>query len=602
MVDRILTRRVLIVSTSMGAGHNGNGAEMLHRLRARGDDGLMIDQLDLLPLRLGHAVRSWYRFQLRFVPSTYERSWRSMNRMHAVLAWLNGVLCWRRLHRIIAVVEPDVIVANNPLGAQTLGHLRRTGRITVPVVTFITDFGVHELWVHQAIDMHLCVHQEAADEVTRLGGHHALATGPLVAQQFFSPGIERAAARSRLYGDDQGSSPTPPVVVVTSGSWGVGEVERTVRFLTTASLCTVVVPCGRDEDLRSRLSTIDRVTALGWTDNMAGILAAADLVIENAGGLSAMEAFAMRCPVITYRPLPGHGRHNAETMARTGVVRFARSDAELSAALESEPRADTIDIAAAIFRSDPTDALVEVVDDARLTTTAPWATAKPPRRRRGLATISVLTGLYLFGTGGVRMAVAAGVPIVKQLKPGPGEAFVAAQLNATQLGNPRVRDAIQSAGVAVVVDSATAAHSTSALRTLASHGVPIASNSDPGLGSYVRERLHHTTSSRPAQRWLADQRIAAVVLGNIDAIDIAELRHSHTALIVGQNYRPARTPGPDELHPGRLYVEDERASTPTVAILRLRQFRVVIGYQHARVVALHDASRRPTSHTYLSNS
>jgi len=592
VTDRPRNNRVLVISTSMGAGHNGNGAELLRRLRARGDDGLMIDQLDLLPLRIGHAVRRWYRLQLRWIPASYERSWRSMNRLQAFLAWLNGVLCWRRLHRIISVVEPHVIVANNPLGAQTLGHLRRTGRITVPVVTFITDFGVHELWVHPHVDAHLCVHTLAADDVTRLGGRRAIATGPLVAQQFLSPSSDRAAARAELLHGDAVEA-TKPVVVVTSGSWGVGEVERTVRFLSASCRCTVIVPCGRDDNLRTQLAAIEHVTALGWTDDMAQVLVAADVVVENAGGLSAMEAFALRRPVITYRPLPGHGRHNAETMARAGVVRFARCDDELRDALLSAITSPSIDVASEIFRGDPTDALLEVVDATRRTSSVSWMTARPPRRRRGLSTVALFTGLYLFGTGGVRMAVAAGVPIVKQLKPAPGEAFVAAQLNATQLGDPLVRQAIESAGVAVVVDVETAAHSGSALRTLASHGVPIASTGDPGIRSYVRERLHHTPSSRPIQRWLAHQQIAAVVLGDVDALDIAAARRARTALIVGQTYRPARTPGPDELRPGHLYVEDERGASPISAVARLRQFRTVIGRQHVRAVALHDVPRRP---------
>ena len=81
IVDHLTqARRVLVISTSMGAGHNGNGSELLRQVRASGDDGLMVDQLDLLPLRIGHAVRGWYRLQLRFMPWTYERSWRSMNR------------------------------------------------------------------------------------------------------------------------------------------------------------------------------------------------------------------------------------------------------------------------------------------------------------------------------------------------------------------------------------------------------------------------------------------------------------------------------------------------------------------------------------------
>ena len=54
--------------------------------------------------------------------------------------------------------------------------------------------------------------------------------------------------------------------------------------------------------------------------NLAAYLAAADVLVENAGGLTAMEAFAAEVPVVSYRPIPGHGRDNVRAMVQAGVT------------------------------------------------------------------------------------------------------------------------------------------------------------------------------------------------------------------------------------------------------------------------------------------
>jgi len=595
IVDHLTkARRVLVISTSMGAGHNGNGTELLRQVRASGDDGLMVDQLDLLPLRIGHLVRGWYRLQLRFMPWTYERSWRSMNRMHHLLAWLNGVLCWRRLHRLMAVVEPDVVVANNPLGAQTLGHLRSTGRLNVPTVTFITDFGVHELWVHDGVDAHLCVHPQSVTDVRRLGGRHAVATGPLVAPSFHHT-LSREAARAQLQLFDTNPADVTardkPIVVVTSGSWGVGEVEKTVTFLAESCHCRVVVPCGRDLHLRKRLQGRENVAALGWTDDMATVLAAADVVVENAGGLSAMEAFAVRRPVITFRPLPGHGRHNAEIMSAAGVVTYARSDDELVQAVRSVTSSSGAGGPDDIFRGGAIEEIATMVDAARRT---PWTvTARPPRRRRGIVTVSALAVLYSFATGGVQMAVAAGVPLAAQLKPAPNEAFVAVRLNSTQLREPFVRAAIGQTRIGVIVDDATAALGADGLHDLSVRGVPIASGEDPSVTSFVRSRLHPDKTGlqgRNGRRMLSRMSVAFVFVGDVNALDVARARRSRTPIVLARPYRSAAST--HGLRAGHLYVEDERSLTPEAMLVNLLRLEHEISRERIHISVFDHTEHR----------
>jgi hypothetical protein len=59
-------------------------------------------------------------------------------------------------------------------------------------------------------------------------------------------------------------------------------------------------------------------------------MAASDLLIQNAGGVTCLEAFSIGLPVVMFDPLPGHGEDNARHMARHGMVALAEREPDLA--------------------------------------------------------------------------------------------------------------------------------------------------------------------------------------------------------------------------------------------------------------------------------
>ena len=55
----------------------------------------------------------------------------------------------------------------------------------------------------------------------------------------------------------------------------------------------------------------------------------ADVLVQNAGGLSLTEALVAGLPAVTYRPIPGHGRANAAVLDASGLAPWARTDDQL---------------------------------------------------------------------------------------------------------------------------------------------------------------------------------------------------------------------------------------------------------------------------------
>ena len=62
------------------------------------------------------------------------------------------------------------------LAGQALGAARDRRLLDVPVATYLTDASVHPLWVHPAVDLHLAIHDLAAELIWRLAASQPGAT------------------------------------------------------------------------------------------------------------------------------------------------------------------------------------------------------------------------------------------------------------------------------------------------------------------------------------------------------------------------------------------------------------------------------------------
>ena len=81
---------------------------------------------------------------------------------------------------------------------------------------------------------------------------------------------------------------------------------------------------------------------LGFTERMAELMAAGDVLVHSTAGLTVLEALMEGCRVISYGWGHGHVRVNNEAYRRFGLARVATDrnelGSELTAAL-AEPRA-----------------------------------------------------------------------------------------------------------------------------------------------------------------------------------------------------------------------------------------------------------------------
>jgi UDP-N-acetylglucosamine:LPS N-acetylglucosamine transferase len=206
-------------------------------------------------------------------------------------------------------------------------------RMPVPLASAITDLAALHSWAHPGVDLHLIIHAESADEVARIIGRR---DGIVHARGMVRPEYEhppsRAQARAAL-----GLPADGPLVVVSGGGWGVGEVETAAAAVLAipGTLCACL--CGTNDELLARISRRHagqpRLRALGFTDQMALWLAAADVLVHGTAGLTMLEAQLCGTHAVSFGWGIGHIRANNRAYERFGLAHVARTRAELAALL-----------------------------------------------------------------------------------------------------------------------------------------------------------------------------------------------------------------------------------------------------------------------------
>src|SRR5207245_11535995 len=94
-----------------------------------------------------------------------------------------------------------------------------------------------------------------------------------------------------------------------------------------------LVVAGHDPRLKATLSRLTEGTTirtLGYVGDVRRLMAAADVLVTKAGGMTLAEAMAAEAPLLLYGSLPGQERRNERVAARAGIALVARHHWELT--------------------------------------------------------------------------------------------------------------------------------------------------------------------------------------------------------------------------------------------------------------------------------
>ena len=335
--------RVLILSASVGAGHV-RAAEALEAAFAASAFPGEAHHLDVL------------RYTNRAFRTLYSRGYMELvNKAPDLLGWLYDRfdVPWKssRLQqgfetlnltpfiRLLTDLKPDWALCTHFLPAGIIAWLRRKHRLALPQAVAVTDFDVHAFWLVQEVERYFVAREEAKVYLERAGVPSARisVTGIPVHPAFSGP-RDKPSMR-RLHGLDQDLT----TILLSVGGFGLDIASKILEhLLAVRTPIQVVAVAGKSANVLAGLERVaaeaprgHRIHVLGFTTAMDELMAAADLLVGKAGGLTSSEALARELPLLIINPIPGQEERNSDHLLEAGAALRCHTLSTLSWKIEN---------------------------------------------------------------------------------------------------------------------------------------------------------------------------------------------------------------------------------------------------------------------------
>jgi len=276
--------------------------------------------------------------------------------------------------RMLQRVQPDLCIATHFLPGEILAWLIAKRKLRSRNAIVVTDYDVHAMWLCRTVSRYYVAIPEATEYLAGVGVPRDIVrvTG-IPIDPVFAVSFDRAAARSHLKLD-----PEATILLLAAGGYGVGPVEQLVQdLLALRKPWQIVAIAGKSEKTKKRLDEIARsagslsdgharLVPVGFTTEMDRYMAAADLLVGKAGGLTTSEALARHLPMALIEPIPGQEFRNADHLLENGIaIRCNNLPAaawKISRLLDDRSRMDHMRRAAAQMARP--NAAAEIAEDA----------------------------------------------------------------------------------------------------------------------------------------------------------------------------------------------------------------------------------------------
>ncbi len=330
--------RVTILTAESGGGHRTAAQSLAEAMEGRA----RVSFLNLMDEHAPFPINTWseiYGPWVTYAPRLYHLVYRLGTDRRRVLQVARLLFPYVKaaITPPLLAQETDLFISVHPLQIDVpLWILRSAGR-RVPFVTVVTDPVTPPVaWFCPDVD--LCVvATERAREVALACGvppHKVQVIGLPIRRSFTEAlSLSRREARERL-----GLANDRPLLLVTGGGAGIGRLMLIARALARR-LATHPAPpylaiiAGRNRVLARRLRN-ERwplpVQVLGFVNNMAEWMAAADLLVTKAGPGTLAEAACLGLPALISGFIPGQETGNVEWVQQHGAAIYEPNPEKLA--------------------------------------------------------------------------------------------------------------------------------------------------------------------------------------------------------------------------------------------------------------------------------
>ena len=337
--------KVLILTVSMGQGHNVTAQAIAGRLEERGAFCRIVDIMEYSNPHLTKAITRSYLWTARKLPVMYRTAYNIAEKEHYLpvepLSVIMEHVYLTELAACIADFEPDCVFSTHVFAALAASKLKKRPCSDVPFFGLVTDYCIHPYWSQARLDYLITASPFQNREALRKGIPRGkiLPLGIPLRPQFYHS-VPKEEARRTL-----GLHPGKATVMLAGGGLGYGRLDRILAELDhLPEDFQVISICGGNSELKE---TIDarhwqkEIHNYGYVDNIHLMMDAADFLVSKPGGITVTESIAKRLPLIMLKPIPGQEERNAEFLLthKGGLLAASqKKPADLTQVLLNKPR------------------------------------------------------------------------------------------------------------------------------------------------------------------------------------------------------------------------------------------------------------------------
>lgn len=330
--------KVLLAYASVGAGHEQAARALGEVFEQRGWEARYVDFLDEVPTAMRFVMRDAYLQLLRILPQAYDLAFqhtvtqdlKEAERTSRLLANIG----YGRLRELALAEAPDAIISTNIWPTLVLSKVKQRRMQGTLMINCFTDYVLQTLYMVKGVNWHVSANEQvtASFQASHRRLREPIYSFGIPVRPAFAVYCARQEARATL-----GIPQDAHLAVVTGGGLGLGHILEACDTLTSRPFgepVTVMALCGNNADVQSQIgslavarSSIHTITAVGWTDQIATYMQAADLLVSKAGGVTLAEAAAVGVPLVIFQPLPGQEAANARFLTQHQAA-YAAEDAD----------------------------------------------------------------------------------------------------------------------------------------------------------------------------------------------------------------------------------------------------------------------------------
>lgn len=185
-----------------------------------------------------------------------------------------------------SIEQPDIYISCYSLTSYLLSEYKKERGLDIPLITFITDFNFHRLWINENTNLYLVMSNFTKNKLQEIG---------IPKEKVIIFGNKKKVDEKRKSQN----------VLICGGGLGMLPKDKNFyRKLGNFQNKKFRIVCGKNKKLYEMIEklAIKNVKVYGLVDNMEDLYCRADLYITKAGGRSIYDSISNDLPIIYFTP------------------------------------------------------------------------------------------------------------------------------------------------------------------------------------------------------------------------------------------------------------------------------------------------------------